>query len=115
MDLNYISYLLFVVPGFCFVWTYKHFTKAQKIGEFEYAAWSFLWGVPLLLLVNKIISLLHINLPAIPPNNPAALLGSFAGFSFCSAIIVFPLGFFAAWIAHRGLFQWIDKKLFSCL
>jgi len=116
MDLSYTSYLLFVIPGFCLVWTYRHFTKSSKIGEFEYAAWSFLWGVPQFLLAGFIISWRHASLPAVPPNNPGALLGSLVGISSGLAIGgSFLLGFTAAHLSRTGLFSWIDKKLFQLI
>jgi hypothetical protein len=116
MDLSYAGYLLFVVPGFCLVWTYRHFTRSQKIGEFEYAVWSFLWGVPLLLCFGWIASWRHDPLLQTPLNSPGAVLGSLVGISLSIAIGgSFLLGFVAAFLSRIGLFGWINKKLFCLL
>lgn len=43
-NLSDIHYLLFIIPGFVLIWSYRFFAKAKPIGEFEYAALSFIWG-----------------------------------------------------------------------
>ena len=116
MDLAYTGYLLFVVPGFCLVWTYRHFTKAPKIGEFEYAVWSLLWGAVLTLLLGVVLKLENNPGPTLPLNNPAALLGGLLGISLAIATgLAFPLGFLGASISDRGFFAWIDKLSFKLL
>lgn len=112
MDLTYIGYLIFVFPGFCLVWTYRHFTKAGNIGEFEYAAWSFLWGTFLFLLLGYFEKMRGIPLPTISLDNPAAQLGGFTGFSLGQAfLLAFPLGFMGALLSHFGMFNALDKGL----
>lgn len=46
-----IANLLFVVPGFLVVWTFRYFSKSTKQGEFEYLGLSFVWGMVLFTLV----------------------------------------------------------------
>lgn len=95
---------------------YRHFTESQKIGEFEYAVWSFLWGVVLFLSFDFVISREHISLPPIPLNNPGALLGSLVGMSLGLAVGgAFALGFLGAFLSRLGLFPWIDKVMFWLL
>ncbi len=116
MDFAYIGYLLFVVPGFFLVWTYRHFTNAEKIGEFEYAAWSFFFGVFLFIADIYILSINNKSLPPIPINNIADLLGSIIGISL--GIVLgssFLIGYIGAFISRMGLFRWVDKKLFKFL
>ena len=115
--ITYIGYALFVIPGFVLVWTYRHFTRAPKIGEFQYAAWSFFWGViEFMVLVGIPIQLGYTHLPTVPLDNPAALLGSLVGISVpLAAIGSFPLGFIGAQISRAGFFKFIDKKLFNLL
>jgi len=116
MDLSYAAYLLFVVPGFCLVWTYRHFTESGKIGEFEYAAWSFLWGVVVFVLFCLIVSWEHISFPPVPLNDLGALLGSLVGISIGLALGgAFAFGFIGATLSRLGLFQWIDKQIFHLL
>lgn len=46
-----INYFLVFLGGFGAVWGYRKFTKSEeKITEFEYAAFSALWGVPIFIL-----------------------------------------------------------------
>lgn len=40
-----VNYLLFIIPGFVVIWSYRFFAKPKPIGEFEYAGLSFLWGI----------------------------------------------------------------------
>ncbi|MBL8029777.1 MAG: hypothetical protein JNN11_00840 [Candidatus Doudnabacteria bacterium] len=41
-----VQYLLFIIPGFIVVWSYRFFSKHKSnIGEFEYAGLSFIWGL----------------------------------------------------------------------
>lgn len=50
--LDPINYFLVILGGFGVVWSYRHFTKQQEkhISEFEYAAFSALWGIPVFIL-----------------------------------------------------------------
>jgi hypothetical protein len=113
MDLTTIGYLLFIVPGFCLVWTYRHFTKAEKIGDFEYAIWSFLWGSVLLILIAKLIQIRHILLPSISMDEPILLAAAFLGMGLAIIVVLaLPLGYIGALLCKLRLFEWIDKKLF---
>lgn len=99
------GYLLFVIPGGVLVWTYKHFTKSAKMGEFEYALWSFIWGVVIFLLEVKVLELTHTDLPNTPTNDPAAFIGSLLGFSLAIATsLAIPIGYIAALLVNRGFF-----------
>ncbi len=45
---NVLNYFLIVLGGFGAVWSFRFFAHGQekKITEFEYAAFSTLWGIP---------------------------------------------------------------------
>jgi hypothetical protein len=45
---NVINFFIILLSGFGVVWSYRHFTSQQNkhIGEFEYTAFSALWGIP---------------------------------------------------------------------
>ncbi len=47
-----LNYFLVILGGFGVVWSYRCSMKEHggKIGEFEYAAFSALWGIPIFLL-----------------------------------------------------------------
>lgn len=49
IDPNVLNYFVVILGGFGAVWGYRHFTHQQdkKIGEFEYAAFSALCGIPI--------------------------------------------------------------------
>lgn len=116
MDLTIIGYLLLIVPGFCFVWTYRHFSKLEKIGDFEYAIWSFLWGFILFLLTVKYIQIAHISLPPTSTNEPISFASASLGIGFSTAILFsFPLGYIGAFFYRIGLFSWINKRLLQLL
>lgn len=117
MDLSIIGYLLFIIPGFCLVWTFRHFTKSKNgIGEFEYAGWSFLWGIALFFLDIWIMKITRTPLPQTSTNDPIRVAGAFLGMGLAIAIgLSFPLGYFGAVISKWGLFKWIDKKLFRLI
>jgi ABC-type Co2+ transport system permease subunit len=49
MELNVLNYFLVILGGFGIVWSFRHFSgrgNSRSIGEFEYAAFSALWGIP---------------------------------------------------------------------
>ncbi len=116
MDIAYAGYLLFVIPGFVLIWTYRHFTKAKKIGEFEYAAWSFFWGAALFLVVIGIVTKFGYAPVPVPLNNPAAIIGSLVAISLALATVgAIPLAFIGAQISRMGLFKFVDKGLFKLL
>lgn len=52
IDPSVLNYFLVVLGGFSVVWSYRCVRNQQekKIGEFEYAAFSALWGIPVFLL-----------------------------------------------------------------
>lgn len=113
MDLTAIGYLLFVIPGFCMVWSYRHFTKAKQIGEFEYAIWSFLWGSSMLLSVIKFGELRSAApLPLPSMDNPFLFAAASLGMGLAASTIAFVLGYVGAFFFHLGLFSSIDKFLF---
>lgn len=110
-----ITYFLFVIPGFFLVWTYRHFTKAQDLGQFEYAAWSLLWGVVELIFLYTSSTVFHLNFPSVPLSGPGAL-GSLIGAALAFAVTIsFPLGLIGAFLSHTGLFGLIDELIFKVL
>lgn len=53
IDLNIFNYFIIVLTGFSVVWSYRRYTgqNDKPIGEFEYAALSAIWGIPIGLLL----------------------------------------------------------------
>lgn len=66
IDPNVPSYFLIILCGFGAVWSFRHFSKSQsnKIYEFEYVAFSTLWGslifLPILIVLEKKLELLNV-------------------------------------------------------
>ncbi len=88
---NDFNYLMFIIPGFVVVWTYRFFVKPKPIGEFEYAGLSFLWGVILFLIGMELNQILNVNIEN-------ASVYSFALiFSFYGIILGWLGGFVARW------------------
>ncbi|MFZ1987968.1 MAG: hypothetical protein WAV21_02980 [Minisyncoccia bacterium] len=57
IDVNVLNYFLVILGGFGVVWGYRRFSKLQdkKIGEFEYAALSALWGIPVFIFFFQVV------------------------------------------------------------
>ena len=51
LDPNVLNYFLVVLGGFGVVWSFRFFKgrRKERIGEFEYAAFSALWGIPVFM------------------------------------------------------------------
>lgn len=98
MNLSDVHYLLFIIPGFVLVWSYRFFGKDNPIGEFEYAALSFIWGFILVGSTNFIIKYFPQN------NNPYY-------YTFYFSIFGLFLGWIGSYITKWDLF----KKLINTL
>lgn len=74
-------FFLFIVPGAMTVWSYRHFTKSTKSGDFEYLALSAFWGTAILIIEGAISSTESLTKLL---GNPyiATLALSIVGFSF---------------------------------
>lgn len=51
-----LNYFLVVLGGFAFVWCFRKISgrRESRLGEFEYAAFSTIWGIPVFLLFSWI-------------------------------------------------------------
>lgn len=112
MDLAILGYLLFTIPGFCLVWTYRHFTQKTQIGDFEYAMWSFVWGTLMFVLTVYLSD--EVGKIVIDVNNPLKSAATSMGIGFGLVVgFSFPAGYLGAVMYSAGLFTWIDSKLFA--
>jgi hypothetical protein len=50
ISIDNLNFLLFVIPGFITVWSFRYFTRSKKTGDFEFLGLSFFWGLSTLLL-----------------------------------------------------------------
>ncbi|HAQ05813.1 TPA: hypothetical protein DCP13_03410 [Candidatus Azambacteria bacterium] len=58
--LDTINLLIFTVPGFVTVWTFRYFSRSEKKSEnFEFLALSFIWGLFLLIMVELIAQIIY--------------------------------------------------------
>lgn len=100
-----LNYFLVILGGFGVVWGYRCATnqKDRKIGEFEYAAFSAIWGIPVFLLfveVSKAQPKLLENIFTVPMIGTPALflIGLFFGLA-------------AGEIRNKFLFAWEKFKV----
>lgn len=109
MDLTAIGYVLLIIPGFLLVWTFRHFTKSKEIGGFEYAAWSFVWGVAQLFFINFYIGVIGVKLPLIPINDELFFAAGALGIGMGSLAFSLLFGLIGAFFSNIGIFCWIDN------
>lgn len=104
---NVLNYFLVLLGGFGVVWSYRLTSKQQdkRIGEFEYAAFSTLWGIPVFFLFYEIIK-----------SNPDALKSMF-DLPMMASPVLFGLGVGIGYVGAEivslvlTLRQHIEKRL----
>lgn len=84
LSIDITHFLLFVIPGFILVWTFRNFTGSKKTGDFEYAGLSFFWG---LVMVSIYGAMLPGRLGDLLSNPYAAALG-LSPFCFMAGVVV---------------------------
>lgn len=90
IDINLISYFLIVLTGFGAVWGFKVCSgKKEKLGEFEYAAFSTIWGSLIFLPIFLMFSA-HTGV--------VSIIGAFP---FIATPILFVWGVIVGFIAAR--------------
>ena len=93
IDPNVPSYFLIILCGFGVVWSFRNFSKRKdnKIYEFEYVAFSTLWGSLIFLPVFMALE------------NNIELLKVINQYPFIATPTLFLLGLLIGWIAVWGL------------
>ena len=86
--------------------TFRYFTRSEKIGQFELASWSFIWGMVVFLVTASIYQYIGKNFSL---DSPASLYATATTSSICLSI---PIGFIGAWFMQRKLVQKIKQGLF---
>ncbi len=104
-----VSYLSFVVPGAVLVGVFSYFTRSQKMGEVEFAAWSFVWGAAMFIT----FSVMGVFPADAPITSFSSLLGAFVSWAFIMSFIVVVIGYVAACVANRSLIRNFQSKLFD--
>ncbi len=86
-SLNDLSFLLFVIPGFITVWSYRYSTYSEKKADFELLGLSFFWGIVIAAFYGYIAKDKKEAIQLFS-NNPyaACLVLSFIGSIFAFAI-----------------------------
>jgi hypothetical protein len=111
ISISDFNYLIFIIPGFITVWTFRYFTRSEKKGEFETIAWSFIWGTFFFFVPQWIKHAFGGSYLNTPLDNIGALYGVMLGLSVFSPF----LGFVGACFVNRSMFQRIKKFLFWCV
>ncbi len=60
-DFGLINLLLFTLPGFFAVWSFNKFRGKKIESDFEYAAFSFFWGLIIMVVVVQFSSEDNVN------------------------------------------------------
>lgn len=99
-------FFVFIIPGFVTVWTYRYFSNAGKIGEFEYFASSCFWGL-LILGIYEWIAPKEVTEQLL--SNPYAAGGALS-------LLGFFFGVFSPWVFGSSKFvklmNWIKTHIF---
>ncbi len=106
-NLNDIHYLFFVIPGFFLIWSYRFWlyrfsNQLKNIGEFEYAALSFIWGFFLLSFTIFLISTTSVKYLL----EKEKMLNNAYSLTFCLLLFGFFFGWIGAFIKNKN---WIEK------
>lgn len=102
LDPNVLNYFLIVLGGFGLVWGFRHFSgsKEKRITDFEYAAFSTIWGI---LVFGLFISVIQKS-PRFPE-----LLSQIQGYPALATPSLFIIGV-SVGSAAGSIFKIIAKK-----
>lgn len=103
------NFLIFLLPGFITVWSFRYLTRSTKKGEFELIGLSFLWGMILTALLG-FLSLI----PFVPPF-PDTTFQTFYSVGLALSGFGFLLGIVGAYIVHRKWFSALKEKFFTII
>jgi len=106
------NFLIFIIPGFLTVWTFRYFTQSKKRGDFELLGLSFVWGLVILVAMELLMGLLYRNnyndkiKESLENPYAAAIILSFFGiiFGWCGSHI-------SQWSWFKELIQHVSPKL----
>lgn len=110
LPLETINLLIFTIPGFVTVWTFRYFNRSEKRSEnFEYLALSFVWGLFLLIGYELFLQITH-------GANYGEKIKDFLKNPYSAAFILLVCGGLMGWlgshISHNALFRKIINDLF---
>ncbi len=52
-----LNFLIFIIPGFVTVWSFRFFSRIEKKGEFELLGLSFFWGLLILVIILPVLKI----------------------------------------------------------
>jgi hypothetical protein len=104
------NYFIVVLSGFMIVWSFRFWAGyTEKIGEFEYAAFSALWGIPMAILL-----ITYLQSPRAQLHQTAQLVNSFPMFG---TLLLLPIGLFVGTVGGLALGKpwdnlksWLKKR-----
>jgi RsiW-degrading membrane proteinase PrsW (M82 family) len=102
------NFLIFIIPGFVVVWTFRYFTDSNKKGDFEFLGLSFVWGLILLLLYEFIAKF---TFGQSYDKKIQELTGNLYAAAAVLSTLSVMMGFVGAFLSRKGLFTWIKKIL----
>jgi uncharacterized protein YacL len=96
-SMDQISFLLFLIPGFVTVWSFRYFTDSKKTGDFEYLILSF--------VVGFITATAGVGWSKVDPNFEKVLENQYAA-SMALSVIGLIIGLLCAQISK---YRWFEK------
>lgn len=102
--MNYLTigeynFLIFTIPGFLTVWSFRYFSNSKKTGDFEFLGLSFIWGL-IMLLVFELIVKEGYRVERLL-NNP-----------YAAALVLSLLGFILGWVGSQMIqWRWFRKLI----
>lgn len=98
------NFLIFIIPGFLTVWTFRYFTQSKKRGDFELLGLSFVWGLVILVVMELLTGFLY-------RNNYNDKIKEFLENPYAAAIALSILGISMGWIGSIVVRSEYFKKI----
>jgi len=98
IPLDIYNFLIFIIPGFVAVWTFRYFTSSNKKGDFEFLGLSFIWGL-ILLVITEYLS--QIAYGAEHEQKINKLLGNPYAMALVQSVTAFIIGAAGAFLSKK--------------
>lgn len=92
LSIGEYNFLIFIIPGFLTVWSFRYFAESQKKGDFEFLGLSFIWGL-IMLIIFQLINKEDYRIERLLSN------------PYSAAIILSLFGFISGWFGNQ-IIQW---------
>ena len=100
---NDIFSLIYIIPGYVLVATFRYFNRSTKIGQFSLIVLSLFWGMVVFFGSAATFGWWLLNF--VGSIQIQGLLGVLLQALILSVVVSIPAGFFGAWLARTNFFQ----------